>query len=209
MGIGTTNPLQTLHIRGPNGNLVINPNNVPSAVAIEAFNDGNTAKYPILLNPWGGNIGIGTTSPSYQLQLFTDSAAKPNGGSWTNPSDIRIKENITSFTDGLSVIQQINPVKYTLNGKAGTPKGLNGIGVIAQEVKDVAPYTVSEYKAKLNENDTNDTELYAFNPSALTFVLINSVKELDAKNMEQQKQIKQLKSIVCSDHPEADVCRVK
>ena len=42
-----------------------------------------------------GKVGIGTSSPTYQLQLSLDSAAKPNGSTWTSSSDIRIKENIT------------------------------------------------------------------------------------------------------------------
>jgi trimeric autotransporter adhesin len=43
----------------------------------------------------GGNVGIGTSSPSYQLQLSTDSAAKPTSALWTIASDKRIKENIS------------------------------------------------------------------------------------------------------------------
>ena len=42
----------------------------------------------------GGNVGIGTTGPSYQLQLSTDSAAKPTSALWTIASDERIKEKI-------------------------------------------------------------------------------------------------------------------
>jgi hypothetical protein len=128
----------------------------------------------------GGWLGIGLT-PGYQLQLLFDSAAKPTGGSWTNPSDRRLKKNIAPFTDGLAVITSINPVRYQLNGLAGMPLDSPGIGVIAQEIKDVAPYTVGTFKAKLNEKDEGTTDLYDFNASALTFVLINAVKELDQR----------------------------
>lgn len=41
-----------------------------------------------------GNVGIGTTSPSYQFQLSTDSAAKPSTNTWTISSDERLKQNI-------------------------------------------------------------------------------------------------------------------
>ncbi len=128
-----------------------------------------------------GKVGIGVPNPTFQLQLSTDSAAKPNGGSWSNPSDARLKENIQPFTDGLTVLNQINPVSYSLNGKAGLPKGSRGIGVIAQDVKDVIPYTVATFKAKLNPDDVEETELFKFDSSALTFVTINAVKELSAK----------------------------
>ncbi len=125
-------------------------------------------------------VGIGLTNPSYQLQLSTDSAAKPTSNTWTIASDARLKTDITPFGDGLSVLTQINPVNYVLNGKGNMPLGAKGIGVIAQDVKDIIPYTISTFKAKLNPTDAQETELYSFNSSALTFVTINAIKELNA-----------------------------
>jgi hypothetical protein len=148
-----------------------------------------------------GKVGIGTTSPSYQLQLSTDSAAKPGTNTWTIASDARIKTNIHPFTDGLSVIDNIDPIWYQYNGKGGfAADGKDYIGVVAQDIEKVAPYTVNTYKAKLNANDTNETELLNFNSHALTFALINSVKELKKENDE-------LKELVCLDHPGAAVCK--
>lgn len=137
-----------------------------------------------------GNIGIGLTSPVYSLQLGSDSAAKPVSNTWTIASDSRLKENIYSFNDGLSVLRQINPVSYTLNGKAGLPYGAKGIGILAQDVKDIIPYTIDTFKAKLNPDDPKETELFSFNSSALTFVTINALKELDTRltAAEQEQQ---------------------
>jgi hypothetical protein len=125
-----------------------------------------------------GNVGIGTSAPTFRLQLATDSAAKPSTNTWTIASDERIKENIRPYTKGLEAIAEINPVVYDYNGKAGFEKIKDNIGVIAQDVKDVVPEGVSTYKAKLNETDTEDTELYNFNSHSLTYILLNSVKEL-------------------------------
>ena len=130
----------------------------------------------------GANVGIGISNPTLRLQLGTNSAGKPTSTAWTVVSDARLKENIKPFTDGVSVVQKINPVSYQLNGKAGTPKGEKGISVIAQEVKAVIPYTIKTYRAKLNPDDKEMTELYNFDSSALTFVLINAVKELKTEN---------------------------
>ncbi len=129
----------------------------------------------------GGNVGIGTTTPEYALQLSTNSAAKPSSSAWTIASDRRLKTDINAFTDGLSIINQINPVNYTLNGLGNMPSGTKGIGIIAQDIKDIAPYTIGTFKAKLHPTDTQETELYNFDSSALTFVLINAVKELNSK----------------------------
>jgi hypothetical protein len=127
-----------------------------------------------------GRLGLGTSTPGFQLHLSTDSAAKPTSNTWTISSDSRLKDNITPFADGLSVLKQINPVQYTLNGKANTPLGAAGIGIIAQDMLSVIPYTISTYKARLEPTDELDTDIYSFNSSALTFVTINALKELDS-----------------------------
>jgi hypothetical protein len=145
-----------------------------------AFGYGSSANFTERMRIKGnGNVGIGTSAPTYKLQISADSAAKPNGGSWTNPSDSRLKKNIRPFEDGLSVLRKIDPVRYQYNGLAGLPKDMECIGVVAQEIKDVAPYTVGTFQAKLDERAESETELYDFNSSSLTFVLINAVKELD------------------------------
>ena len=142
-----------------------------------------------------GNVGIGTTNPVYQLQLSLNSAAKPTSSAWTVVSDERVKTNIRPYETGLQELLQIEPKLFDYNGKAGfdaTTK--NNIGVIAQEIKDVMPETVKKYNAKLNEEDEEDTELYNFDSHALTFALINSVKELNAKIENLEAKIQTLKN---------------
>lgn len=127
-----------------------------------------------------GYIGLGL-SPSYRLHLTDDSAAKPSTNTWTIASDQRVKENVNPYTKGLETILQINPVTYDYNGKAGFSKITGNIGVIAQDIVDVLPEGISTFKAKLNETDEEETELFNFNSHALTYVLINAIKELKAE----------------------------
>ncbi|MFA6104947.1 MAG: tail fiber domain-containing protein [Victivallaceae bacterium] len=149
-----------------------------------------TGKIQVLTLKPDGKMGIGYTNPSYQLQLSTDSAAKPSTNTWTIASDARVKTGIRPFSDGLAVINGINPVWYQYNGKAGfVADGKDYIGVLAQDIMKAAPYTVSTYKAKLNPTDPTETELYNFNSHALTFVMINAIKE-------QQKEIDGLKLVL-------------
>ena len=56
------------------------------------------------------------------------------------------------------------------------------------------PETVKKYNAKLNEEDEEDTELYNFDSHALTFALINSVKELNAKIKSLETKIQTLQN---------------
>ncbi len=128
-----------------------------------------------------GNVGIGTTSPSYQLQLSTDSAAKPTSALWTIASDERIKENINSYTKGLNELLKINPITYDYNGLGGFKKGKGGVGIIAQEIAEILPDSVSSIKGKLNETDEEEIDILNFNGHELTYILINAVKELKAE----------------------------
>jgi predicted heme/steroid binding protein len=128
-----------------------------------------------------GNVGIGTSSPSYQLQLSTDSAAKPTSALWTIASDLRIKENITPYAKGLKELMLINPINYDYNGLGGFKKGKGGVGIIAQEILNILPDSVSSVKGKLNEGDKEETDILNFNGHELTYVLINAIKELKAE----------------------------
>ena len=149
---------------------------------------------PRLIIKRDGKVGIGTNFPAYQLELSTDSAAKPSTNTWTISSDSRIKTNIQSYTKGLEVIKKINPVSYDYNGKAGFDPTKGGIGIIAQDIKDILPESISSYHKKLNPEDENETELYNFNSHALTYVLINAVKEQQKQIENLQTQINKLKN---------------
>jgi hypothetical protein len=113
--------------------------------------------------------------------IYASSAVKPGGGSWSAFSDSRIKENVTPYVKGLNELLQVNTVNYDYNGKGGIPRSSGYIGVIAQEIKDIFPETVTTYEALLNEYDEEETSLYRFDPSSLIYALINAVKELKAE----------------------------
>lgn len=69
VGIGTSSAGQRLQISGAQAGVVFNLNDITNAAVVEAFNPTNSAdKRPILLNPWGGNVGIGYAgSPAERL----------------------------------------------------------------------------------------------------------------------------------------------
>lgn len=131
----------------------------------------------------GGIVVTGTANTNgYQLKLSLNSAAKPSSNTWTIASDQRLKININPYTKGLDAILAINPVTYDYNGKGGFDATVTGnIGVIAQDVIGIIPESIKTFNAKLNEEDTETTELYNFDSHALTFMLINAIKELKAE----------------------------
>ncbi len=128
--------------------------------AIYANATGATTNYAIYsnagLNYFAGNVGIGTTSPQYLLQVGNSSVSgivarfqNSNGTCDINPttntlacsSDERLKKDITPMGDELSEVMQLQPVYFNWNGEAtGTPEHP---GFIAQEVQQVMPAVVS------------------------------------------------------------------
>jgi hypothetical protein len=129
----------------------------------------------------GGNVGIGGINPSYLLQLNLDSAAKPTTNTWTIASDERLKTNIQPYAKGLAEILQVEPITYDYNGKGGMPIGEGGISILAQALQPVFPECIRSYRGKLNEDDEEETDILNYNGHAMTFALINAVKELSAK----------------------------
>jgi hypothetical protein len=124
---------------------------------------------------------------SGNLILVGSTAQKASGTTWSNPSDTRLKDNKQNYAKGLNELLQINVKTWEWNGKAGTTEGTTGIGVIADEIEVLLPNTVDTYKAKLNINDTEETDVKRFDATEITWLLLNSIKE-------QQAIIEQLKT---------------
>jgi hypothetical protein len=129
----------------------------------------------VLLARADGNVGIGTTSPAYKLDV--------NGtirGANVSPSDIRYKENIAPVASALAKVEKIQGVSF--NWKKGESIGRNfpegrHYGVIAQEIEKVLPEVVS--------TDYDGYKSVAY--TEIIPVLIEAIKEL-------QKEINELKA---------------
>ncbi len=147
-----------------------------------AVNGGDFGSGLSVLNGGVNIVGLVNPITTYQLSLSLNSAVKPSTNTWTVTSDARVKTNINPYTKGLETILAINPVTYDYNGKAGfDPTIIGNIGIIAQDVLNIIPESINTYQSKLNEDDEEKTELYNFDSHALTFILINAIKELSAE----------------------------
>ena len=140
---------------------------------------------------YNGNVGIGMSTPGYQLELATNSAAKPTSNVWTVTSDRRLKTDIVPYANGLEDLMRIEPVWFTYNGKAGMPID-RGIGVIAQDLQEIAPYMIKTWQ--YHEEDGSSTEYLGVDNGAMTYMLINAVKEQQEIIEGQRGEIDSLKS---------------
>lgn len=154
-----------------------------------------------------GNVSIGSGGyNNVKLRVNTDedfgifvdggACAKPGGGSWAVTSDKRLKKDVRPYSDGLSALLKIKPVTYHYNEISGFDMTKEYVGVLAQELQEVAPYMVSSMGFR-----NTGKEYYSVDNSAMTYMLINSVKELkgqvDTKDEtinKQQQQIDRLQN---------------
>lgn len=200
VGIGTTTPISNLHVAasaGNNGDVIIeNGAGKQWAVAVDFAADHyfiyefSAASTRMQIMP-GGNVGIGV-APTALLSV-NGAANKPGGGAWAVLSDANLKKNVHSYNEGLSTLTQIDPVWFQYNGKAGikdTEKEY--VGVIAQDIQKVIPHTVRT--VHYDNSETGEQGDYLeFDPNALTYMLINAVKELAEQNEEFRSQNSELK----------------
>ncbi|WP_413568707.1 tail fiber domain-containing protein [Bdellovibrio sp. HCB117] len=143
----------------------------------------------------GGQIYFNTKSggaQSARIIFAADGTAyKPGGGSWAATSDARLKTDIKDFNPGLEDLLKVHPVSFRYNGKGGTvDDGKHYIGVLAQELAPIAPYMIQKEKAKINKTDKEESEIYKVDPSAFTYMIINSIKELSQKLSSFENKVK-------------------
>ena len=139
-----------------------------------------------------GEIGIGTTNPTYKLevqgQIFTSECIISPSTSCT--SDLRTKSNIRNYESGLDEVLRMAPKTFCYNGQGGTKTGSQHIGLIAQEVLKVAPELVQ----KGNAIDEHDDPYLQIRESEIKYLIINAVKEQQVIIEQLKKRIEKLES---------------
>ena len=114
----------------------------------------------------GYNVGIANATPSVELDVTGDIEYT---GDITDVSDERLKENITNFGSGLSVINAVGVKNYNMIVTPNKPE----TGFIAQNIKEIFPQSVSIVDPV---NGYMGVSYVSFIP-----VLTKAVQELDLK----------------------------
>jgi hypothetical protein len=171
--------------QGPNGNTQLN---AAAGQPVSIRQQGGTVRLGI--SP-AGNVIVGSEAElpgapaTAVFQVFGDAYKTTGGTSWA-PSDARVKEDVRQLEAGLSQLRQVRPVRFRYNGRAGTPDGREGVGVLGQEIEKIFPEMIRLTSCRV-EGEPHIDDFRIFDGSALTFVLINAVKELAGK-VEQLEQ---------------------
>ncbi len=125
-----------------------------------------------------GWAGFGIFTPASALHV---NGSITYNGSLNNASDRRLKKNINTFNYGLEEVMQLNPVTYEYNGKANFRNaGQQQIGLIAQDLKAVAPELVSTFTHEEEDAESRvvkSEEYLMISESSIKYMLINATQE--------------------------------
>lgn len=129
-------------------------------------------------------VGIGTNTPAFQLELSSNSAAKPGSNLWTVSSDERLKTINGNYTKGLSDVLKLNTIMYHYKqgNELHLPTDEQFYGFSAQEVQKIFPEAVKTGKGGYLTFD--------FHPILVSY--INAFKEQQQQIDKQQKTIEEL-----------------
>jgi len=88
----------------------------------------------LILNPAAGYVGIGTTSPSYPLQMGSG-AYVSTGGVWTNASSREYKTDIKKLSTqkAIDALKQLDPVEFAYK----TDSQEKHVGFIAEDAPEL------------------------------------------------------------------------
>jgi hypothetical protein len=185
VGIGTSSPLAKLQVSGTQtlpsltSNTGIFTVNSTSTVQLNiGGNDsapfpiwlqtrdtsGGTNSYPLLLNPLGGNVGIGTSSPGSKLDVFTGTGATFRVVfAGTNILNI----GNYSSADGFRELNVAGSELAFFTGTAGAGSTTEKMRITSGGSVGIGGSTLSDFKLyiKSSTSDSNSYVITAFNSS--------------------------------------------
>ena len=127
----------------------------------------------------------GTTYGLKMTILRDGSIGAPTGTNIYNPSDIRLKQNVTTITAGLDKVMGLNPVKFNwIENFSPDEQGKAMLGFIAQEVESIIPEAVEGFSdgSSIIVGETTVENPLRVNEKFIIPVLVKAIQELKAEN---------------------------
>lgn len=199
VGIGVNDPTNQLHVAGDveintratatSGNintLMFRKQHATAGVGyqydlvklISFTGNGYTGGLKILT---GQNTGGGSYAAVETFRIDEIGDTYTNDGTIHSLSDSRLKKEVATLDDGLSIVNQLRPVTYKYNGATDGANDDNVVryGLIADEVQAVASHYVKTRTAELSGKEVDD--LKTLSTTNMIPMLIKAVQELSER----------------------------
>jgi len=200
VGIGTTNPLESLQVGAgtstfvvtstggvgigttiPGTKLHVLENNTGTTPTVRIQNSTTTAATNAILLElfYSGDADVSGAATSAHYIRFRDSNTNPTGAIsgatgttvfYNTTSDYRLKEDVTPFTNGIEKIMQLKPCEFTWKGAQ-----IRSEGFIAHEVQEIIPGAVFGAKDAVNEDGNIEPQM--IDPSKMVVHLTAALQE--------------------------------
>lgn len=211
VGIGTASPVKRLHISAANSQIFVtrpaatagnyalinfgtndiekflfglNADSDPGVDKLSFFDTAFSSLTPVMTFT-GGNVGIGTQSPTDKF-VVNGTASKPGGGTWAVFSDERLKSVRGKYNSGLKAVMRLQPLRYEY--KPDNAMGIRSegehIGFAAQAVQEVIPEAVT----------TNSDGFLMVNNDPIIWTMLNAIKEQQKEITELKKEVRRLRA---------------
>ena len=151
-----------------------------------------------------GKVGINVASPTHELQLSSNSAAKPVSSVWTVVSDSRVKQDINTITGALDKIDGLRPVKFRYTDDYADCHHSGDIdsstyyyNFLAQEVEAELPEAVITTDVDVCDMMTEEIlveNIKTLDSHMINVYLVAAVKELKAELDAAKARITELES---------------
>ena len=204
IGIGTSNPQAGIDLVGSGFSSSFMFLQAPAAQdAGFRLYEGGTAKWHIFNSAGAGGlqiynsasataifckqsnsyVGIGTTTPAYQLQVGNSGdGSQARANAWNTFSDARLKKDFSEIDRPLEMVDKLTGYYYYW--KEGIDQNRQ-VGFSAQEIRDVMPEVVSE----------GEDGLLSVEYGKITPLLLEAIKALKTENDRLKTENSELKTI--------------
>ena len=156
-------------------------NDISGIPILEVFSDdrvvaGTFGSNALVVN--GANVGIGSASPAYKLDVSGTIRAT---GDVIAYSDRRVKQDIVTLENSVELIQKLRGVSYKKIGESEEK-----IGVIAQEILEVLPQVVSK----------DENGMYSVAYGNMAGLFIEAIKQQQAHIDTLEQRIEKLEQLL-------------
>lgn len=167
-------------LNAPTGQALIIAHNRTQANVFVASDGTVVIANNAVLAPLAGSI----------LQVNGNAGKTAGGASWAVPSDVRLKQDIRPFEDGLNKLMEVKPVKFKYDGRLHADANAEEVGVIGQEMEKIFPYMISYADIPEEQKENLPQDLRMYNSNALTYVMVNAIQELAGRVMDLEQQLR-------------------